>query len=452
MHDGTGESGWQWHQQGRELTFESKSPKATFASELPVLAGTGPFSAQRALVLVAGFLAIAVVVVWIVRFGLRRIFVLDLTLPLWSGRPGEVPVMSGPNLFLLSKSDTTNFLQPSSYFEVDLRKVEGTEDFQAAWFDELLEKVAQLPSEQSILVSHFDDRMHDQAFNDRKLAFIERLLNVLHRTVMVVSAVPPNVFLGSGISTSSAAPASASPDSGPRWSSLLAEFSLIPIDSPGDAAPLVPEVRRALGWQASGVGELLWQVNALRFSRSARFLDEESQDPFVKRVWTQILPYAWQADRRAPLDLSQLLVEVGERLENYYRGLWSSCTDSERVVLAHVATDGLVNEKDSRIVRALMARGLVRRQPYFRVMNETFRRFVLSIESTQQMVALEGRVSSWDTMRWPFLIMLGALTAVFFTTQHELFNQTVGIVSAVAAGLPALVKVLSLVSGSKRDA
>ena len=453
MHDDTTQSGWDWLQQGRELRFASTAaPHAVFASELPRLAGNGPVSVPRALVFLAGLIAIGVVVVWVVRFSLRRIFVLDLTMPLWSGRPGDVPVMSGPNLFLLSRSETTNFLQPSSYFEVDLRSVEGSDAVQTSWFDGLLEKVAQLPSEQSILISHFDDRMHDQGFNDRKLGFIERLLHVLHRTVMVVSAVPPNVFLGSGISTPIGGSTSASPDAGPRWSNLLAEFSLIPIDETGEPVPLLPESPRTMGWQRGGVGELLWQVNALRFSHSARFLDEESQDPFVKRVWIQVLPYAWHADRRAPLDLSQLLVEVGERLENYYRGLWSSCTDSERVVLAHVAADGLVNEKDSRIVRSLMARGLVRRQPFFRVMNETFRRFVQSIESTQEMVALEGRVSSWDTVRWPFLIMLGAITTVFFTTQHELFNQTVGIVSAVAAGLPALVKVISLFSGTQRDA
>jgi len=360
--------------------------------------------------------------------------------------------MSGPNLFLLSKNDATTFLKPSTYFEVDLRSVQDGEELQRSWFDEQFEKVSQLPSEQNVLVSHFHDRMHDHVFNDGKLAFIERLLHVLNRTVVVVSTVTPNVFLDAGSSASGVASSSGISQSGARWSTLLAEFSLIPIDSSIDPVLPVPEGRQTLGWQIGGVGELLWRVNALRFSHRARFLDEESQDPFVKRVWAEILPYAWQADRRAPLDLSQLLVEVGERLENYYRGLWSSCSDSERVVLAHVATDGLVNEKDSRIVRGLMARGLVRREPYFRLMNETFRRFVLSTESTREMAALEGRVSVWDTVRWPFLIMLGALMAGFFTTQHELFNQTVGVVSAVAAGLPVLVKMISLVSETKRDA
>ena len=43
----------------------------------------------------------------------------------------------------------------------------------------------------------------------------------------------------------------------------------------------------------------------------------------------------------------------------------------KRVVLGHVATERLVNEKASQTVRSLLARGLIERRPYFDVMNET---------------------------------------------------------------------------------
>ena len=48
---------------------------------------------------------------------------------------------------------------------------------------------------------------------------------------------------------------------------------------------------------------------------------------------------------------------------------------------------------------------------------------------------------------WPFLLLVGATAAVFFGTQRELFQQTIGIVTAVAATLPTLVKAVSLVGG-----
>jgi hypothetical protein len=453
MHEGSDESGWRWDQLGSELRFVSRAmPQAVFASEMPRLTGNGPMSAERNLALLIGVIVIGAVVFLIVRFGLRRVFVVDLTMPLWSGPSGEVPSMSGPSLFLLSKNDAANFLQPSSYLHIDLREVRADGELQTRWFEEQFNEVAQLPPERNVLISHFDDRMNDQAFNDRKLAFVERLLHVLHRTVMIVSAIPPNVFFGTGSSPAGPGSSSVSADSGPRWSKLLAEFSLIPVGSSTEKTPPDSEPRWRFDWRTGGgAGELLWRVSAFQFYRGAQFVDEERQDPFVRGVWDQILPYAWQANRRAPLDLSQLLVEVGERLENYYQGLWASCTDSERIVLGNVAVDYLVNEKDKRAVRGLMARGLIRRQPFFRVMNETFRRFVLSTNSTREMAVLQGQVSSWDSVRWPFLIVLAALTAVFFTTQHELFNQTLGIISAVAAGLPAFVKLISVVSGTKRD-
>ena len=40
--------------------------------------------------------------------------------------------------------------------------------------------------------------------------------------------------------------------------------------------------------------------------------------------------------------------------------------------------------------------------------------------------------------------------AFFFTTQHELFNTTLGIVTGVAAGVPTLLKLATLF-GEKRS-
>ena len=133
----------------------------------------------------------------------------------------------------------------------------------------------------------------------------------------------------------------------------------------------------------------------MRFSRQARFLERERRDPFIESQWQAVLPFAWQADTRAPMDLEQLLIEVGDRAENYYEALWQSCSTSERLVLGHVAKERLINEKCSRIVRGLMVRGLVDRQPNFDVMNETFRRFVSARPFDEDVVGLETRRSTW---------------------------------------------------------
>jgi hypothetical protein len=84
-------------------------------------------------------------------------------------------------------------------------------------------------------------------------------------------------------------------------------------------------------------------------------------------------------------------------------------------------------------------------------MNETFRRFVLSSFSRTEVAALEedSTTSAWDAIRWPFLALLIGSLAFLFVTQHELFNTTVGVLTAVAAAVPAIVKMAN-VFGERR--
>jgi hypothetical protein len=198
---------------------------------------------------------------------------------------------------------------------------------------------------------------------------------------------------------------------------------------------------------AAGWREIVWRLNALGFSHSAGFLEDERRDPQVNRLWRDILPYAWHPDRPA-LDLTQLLVEVGERAENYFLEIWATCTPNEKVVLGQLAQEGLVNAKTGRTVRLLMARGLVRRQPHFVLMTETFRRFVLSAQTQTEVRTLEGLEeqsgSTWDTIKVPFLMALIASVAFFFATQRELANTALGIVTAAATAVPAILKVAGL--------
>jgi hypothetical protein len=120
---------------------------------------------------------------------------------------------------------------------------------------------------------------------------------------------------------------------------------------------------------------MVWRISALGFSHSAKFLEQEQQDPRVDRMWREVLPYAWHPER-PPLDVGQLLVEVGERAENYYREIWST-HEGREALLGQLAEEGLVNYK-ARPRSAGSGAGLVRREPHFVLMNETFRRFVLS--------------------------------------------------------------------------
>jgi hypothetical protein len=74
-------------------------------------------------------------------------------------------------------------------------------------------------------------------------------------------------------------------------------------------------------------------------------------------------------------------------------------------------------------------------------MNESFRRFVLAAERPEVFAKWQerGGVSAWSKMRTPLLLALGGLALLFFATQREALNQTLGLLAAVAAFAPGLV-------------
>jgi hypothetical protein len=174
----------------------------------------------------------------------------------------------------------------------------------------------------------------------------------------------------------------------------------------------------------------------------AASLDE---DPVANSVWKEVTQFAGSGSAQTALDREQIYEEVGDRLDNYHRGIWESCSDAQKLVLQHLAHEGLINEKTRRTVRLLLARGLIRKNPNFRFLSETFRRFVLWRVSPEEVAAIEQRSSSaWDAVRLPFLITLLTVSVFFFLTQRELFTTTIAVITALAGGIPAIIRVAGL--------
>ena len=455
VHDQAADERWNWRRNGSDLIFCLRgSVDPPFKSTVPRLLAGGPVEESAAtgpIVLVVLLSLIVAAIAWLVRFALRTVFVIDVIEPIWSGIDGAIEQVWGPNLFLVSAHPVGErpHTSSSNYCQVDVAQAPDERTEQDRWFNEQFDRVEQSPSGQNVLILHFEHRLQDPASNERKLALLERVLSALNRTIVIVSTVPPGRFSATGGPVVSGNPVGAEQaDWARRWAAVLAKFTVVPVtDAP--AAPQPFPTAPVGDWMSAGWREALWRVNALGFAHAAKFLDDERRDPVVNRLWKDVLPYAWHPDRPA-LTINQLLVEVGERSENHYREIWESCTPAEKLVLGQIAGEGLVNQKTARTVRMLMARGLVRRQPNFVVMNETFRQFVLSASSRAEVTALEDQATStWDAIRWPFLILLIGSLTFFFATQHELFNTALGILTGVTAAVPALVKMASLFGGRK---
>ena len=179
---------------------------------------------------------------------------------------------------------------------------------------------------------------------------------------------------------------------------------------------------------------------------------EASANPFLKRVCDDIR--ASRLYNEGALTRDQILDEIEERTSNYYARVWSTCSNDEKIVLGHVAQQGLANAASRRVVRRLLVRGLLFKDPSLRLMNETFTRFVLSASCRGEVTALEGEAepSTWDRLRLPLALGAASAGAFLFVTQREVFDSTLTTVAGVTAAVPTVIRLAQLVLDRRLDA
>jgi hypothetical protein len=173
---------------------------------------------------------------------------------------------------------------------------------------------------------------------------------------------------------------------------------------------------------------------------------EGRSHPVLGRIHTELRQTP--AFQDGSLTRDQILEEFEERAAPFYQRIWDACDTDERVVLEHVARHGLASAASRRVVRRLLSRGLLRKDPELRLMNQSFARFVLEAERRHEVASLEqlAEPSLWDRLRIPLAVT--AVTAVTFlvATQREAFDATVSMAVGVSAAVPTLVKLTTLLT------
>ena len=173
---------------------------------------------------------------------------------------------------------------------------------------------------------------------------------------------------------------------------------------------------------------------------------EGEHDRFIRAICEDIRNST--AFKSGGLTADQIVDEINERAATHYQRLWASCSEDERVVLGHVAADGLTTAASRRVVRRLLVRELLNKDPDLKLMNRTFRNFIMSPEIQRHVRTLEGSAepSTWDRLRVPFALAAVSAGVFLFTTQRDMFNQTVTVVTAMAAAVPTVFRALSVIA------
>ena len=182
---------------------------------------------------------------------------------------------------------------------------------------------------------------------------------------------------------------------------------------------------------------------------------KQYEGPARDLIWTECQPISalWPLGAQLARDIRSETVhswdtiasEILERADPYYRLVWAECSDEQKFVLAQLAEDGLVNPMNRRAIGQLVRRGLIAQDPEFRIMNESFRRFLRSATTSKlkERWLIESRRSGWGKMHGAFFTTMIVLGAFLLTTQNALWQSSAAYVTTAFGALGTLAKLFN---------
>jgi hypothetical protein len=464
LHDRASDSTWHWTRDGATLTLclqeANGQPAIALASTTPnlldalqhdeqVQARESGITERIDWLAMAGTALLGPIVlvgltwafVWFIK---TRICLIDVEHPFWSR--ARLPAFASDNLFVIcDEVDRTRLAGGARQLSMRALRTSSTPD--QAWARDVACLNMDQPG-QPIVLPDFD--LADPLSAHRELAWVEGLVADRTRNVIVLSPAPP-----AALEQALRRFRPGSSDLIARWKTFLSSFIVVDwrreapsTDRSQEAASVVATLRdekRADGFVQSICRSIEYRLNENRRKQDRR----SPQRRHLKRPEGE----RRNAERRQfdafRLTPEQTLDEIADRAAAWYAWLWSRCTADEKLVLADIAQDGFVNYRKRHTVRRLLGRGLIAKDPSFRVMSETFRRFVRSPSARADVRAIEGAAapSAWDELRIPLFLLLVGAGLFFVSTQRELFNATVAALTALTGAIPVLVRAVGMVGG-----
>jgi hypothetical protein len=304
-----------------------------------------------------------------------------------------------------------------------------------AWHDLRTEVVAWVKGQEHressgrgavMILDHFEFNIRDHACNLARLELIESLLYAANCRLVIVSTIDPLYFLteeASKVLSDGKDPEEARRFVD-RWARALSNFTKVNLGSARN-------------------DEFLQKVAqvAERGSHYAQFaawtLNECAGMAFLRRLGIGILG---EFEGRPPATRQQLVEIVLDRAGAYYHVLWSGLTAAERLVLYQLALDGWANPKNTQAIQQLERKQLIYRAPMYRILNDSFCRFIQSTDHAAEIVEWEKyeQRGTWKAFRFVLIALVIGAGVWLLYTQSQLFQIGTGYITAIAALLTAL--------------
>ncbi len=439
-----------------------------------------PFTQPGAFLWYLGIFLIMILLFGALIFFVNKVYVFDLNLP---SRLEAEKTNSKPPAFF---QNTIYIGQPNSGKSQFIKKIEKVYkiDFRQTPPTEMLAKLEtivppdqtspKIPAETAlgekdienflksevIILDHFDLHLDDNDANKAKLQILEHLISTHKKIVVIVTTIDPTIFIPrltdeiGGEETKSEGKKDAERKRAQqirreklyinRWTMALSSFVKvyhnINIDKEKfaeliyETQPQTPDEnneREAI--PAGKLNDILYK--------------ECNHTPFLQRIGEEIITkFDLEEDF---FNKDALIDEILQRAYAYYGSIWAVLSKTEKITLIHLAKNGFVTPKDAHTLRLLIRKGIVQRekQRSFRLMNESFKQFVLGAEPSSVVRKWEQeQEKKWGNVRTPLIIVLLAIAIFIFATQPELFNESIVWITGLAAVVPAVLRLFSLIS------
>ena len=140
-----------------------------------------------------------------------------------------------------------------------------------------------------------------------------------------------------------------------------------------------------------------------------------------------------------------LVVQVRNLADGYYRVIWLNCTSDERLALYQLAKDDWLNPLNKVAISHLLQKQLIHRNGAYRLMNVSFRRFVLEAVTPHELAIWEKQqnLSLWPALRMALALALFLVVLFVSYFWRDIFDVYLSYFVALAGGIAALVRIVA---------
>jgi hypothetical protein len=381
------------------------------------------------------FLFILVTLYFVARFAVRRIFLLHLEGCSITPVPQNGFMSTSQNLFVIISSPLID--KNSAPCNGKLYRVDCKED---GSFEELKKRIQSKALPKKIVLDHFDHKLSDLKTSFQKLELLEQLL-ADEKVVVIISNVDPSAYSAPELFRKSEQKNGSALEYADRWANVAACFAEVYLVESGDKNCFEKLVSRREAALLS-----LWPNQKKRISELMRLMRAEcSSRGCLQKIGAEII----KQTGLERISVAEILKQVSGQARLYYQRIWATSSEQEKLTLIHLAEDKFLSLNDPHL-DILLRKGLIVIDPDLRLMNQTFKDFLLTQCSQTGLTSIEDqakRNSTWHMLKVPLITGFVGVLLFLFLTQKEFYGSSLTIVTGLATGIPALFKILSLFHG-----